>query len=99
MRLPTVTLCTLLNAALICGCARRETPRATDYPLEPVLLSQVEIADDFWAPKIEINRAVSIQHLFRKYEETGRTDATRAIEAARTRGAEDWPAQAPSSDR
>ena len=82
MRLPTVTLCTLLNAAVICGCATRETPRATDYPLEPVLLSQVEIADDFWAPKIEINRTVSIQHLFRKYEETGRTDATRAIEAA-----------------
>jgi DUF1680 family protein len=64
------------------GCATRDTGRVHDYPVEPVPLSQVDITDDFWAPKIEVNRTVSIQHLFRKYEERGRTEAPRAIEAA-----------------
>ena len=82
MRLSAFTLSTLLFTAAISGCATRETHRTSDYPVEPVPLSQVDIADDFWAPKIEVNRTVSIQHLFRKYEERGRTDAPRAIEAA-----------------
>jgi hypothetical protein len=42
----------------------------------------VEITDEFWAPKLEVNRTVSIQHLFRKYEERGRFDAPRVVEAA-----------------
>jgi DUF1680 family protein len=54
----------------------------TDYPLQPVLYSQVEIADQFWAPKIETNRTVSIQYLFRKFGERGRVDNPRLIEAA-----------------
>ena len=82
MRLSAFTLSTLLFTAATSGCATRETRRTSDYPVDPVPLSQVDIADDFWAPKIEVNRTVSIQHLFRKYEERGRTDAPRAIEAA-----------------
>ena len=80
MRLRTLPL--VLLAAAISACATRETRRVSDYSVEPVPLSQVDITDEFWAPKIEINRTVSIQHLFRKNEERGRTDAPRAIEAA-----------------
>jgi len=64
--------------ALSCGCSMR----ANDEPVVPVSYAQVDITDEFWAPKIEVNRTVSIQHLFRKYEELGGGDTLRAIEAA-----------------
>ena len=54
----------------------------SDYAIVAVPQSQVEITDAFWAPKIEINRTVSIQHVLRKYGESGRVDAPRLIEAA-----------------
>src|SRR5512134_1799319 len=57
------------------------TPPA-DYAIVPVPQSQVDIIDAFWAPKIEVNRTVSIQHVLRRYEEAGRVDAPRLIEAA-----------------
>jgi uncharacterized protein len=69
----------LLFAIVWCGaCSQRET----DYTIDAVPHSQVDITDEFWAPKIEVNRTVSIQHLFKKYEELGRFDTPRAIEAA-----------------
>ena len=82
MRFSTLTISVFISTAAISGCSTPSAPRETDYPVLPVPLSQVDITDDFWAPKIEVNRTVSIQHLFRKYEERGRTDAPRAIEAA-----------------
>jgi uncharacterized protein len=54
----------------------------TDYTIVPVPQSQVDITDAFWAPKIEVNRTVSIQHILKKYEEAGRVDSPRIIEAA-----------------
>src|SRR5215203_3255063 len=53
-----------------------------DYSIVAVPQSQVDITDAFWAPKIEMNRTVSIQHILQKYEETGRFDSPRMIEAA-----------------
>jgi len=41
------------------------------YPLEPVSLKNVTITDEFWSPRIENNRKVSIPYLFKKFEETG----------------------------
>lgn len=52
------------------------------YSVQVVPYSQVDITDNFWAPKMEVNRTVSIQHLFKKYEERGRFDSPRVIEAA-----------------
>ena len=48
-----------------------DTPAMTarDYPVKPVPLTQVDILDDFWAPRIEVNRNVSIWHCFKKMEE------------------------------
>ncbi len=43
-------------------------------PLKPVPFTAVHLTDQFWAPKIEINRTVSIPSAFRKCEETGRMD-------------------------
>jgi DUF1680 family protein len=45
-----------------------------DYPVKPVPFTSVHVTDAFWAPRIEINRAVTIPFAFQKDEETGRLD-------------------------
>src|SRR4051812_1063551 len=45
---------------------------AHDSPVKPVPFTAVHIADTFWAPRIEINRATTIPFAFGKNEETGR---------------------------
>jgi DUF1680 family protein len=50
--------------------------------LRPVPLADVDLTDEFWAPRMRINRTVSIQHCFRQFEATGRFDSPRLIEAA-----------------
>lgn len=54
---------------------RAETTRSTparDYPVKPVPFTSVHFNDVFWAPRIEINRTVTIPFAFQKDEETGR---------------------------
>ena len=43
-----------------------------DYPVKPVPFTAVHFHDVFWAPRIEINRTVTIPFAFQKCEETGR---------------------------
>ncbi len=45
-----------------------------DYPVKPVPFTAVHVTDGFWAPRIEINRTVTIPFAFQKDEETGRVD-------------------------
>jgi len=45
-----------------------------DYPIEPVVFTEVKLTDEFWAPRIETNRKVSIPYAFGKCEENGRMD-------------------------
>ena len=45
-----------------------------DYPVKPVPFTAVHFSDDFWAPRIEVNRTVTIPFAFQKCEETGRVD-------------------------
>lgn len=75
-----IVLCiaSLLPAVAVRGGA---APPA-DYAIVPVPHAAVAITDRFWAPKIETNRTVSFGHVLRKYEESGRVDAPRLIEAA-----------------
>lgn len=53
------------------SCTQKEK---TTTPLNPVSFTAVHLNDQFWAPKIEINRMVSIPSAFGKCEETGRMD-------------------------
>ncbi|MEP0845867.1 MAG: glycoside hydrolase family 127 protein [Phycisphaerae bacterium] len=46
----------------------------SDYPTRPVPFTAVKIRDEFWAPRIETNRTVTIPYCFHKCEETGRID-------------------------
>lgn len=43
-----------------------------DYPVQGIPFNKVSINDNFWLPKIEINRTVTIPTSFKKCEETGR---------------------------
>ena len=45
-----------------------------DYPIRAVPLTSVRITDAFWAPRREINRTVTIQHIMQQNELTGRVD-------------------------
>jgi len=62
MRILTASLCLL--ASLVSAQQR-------DYPVKPVPFTDVHLNDTFWAPRIEINRTVTIPHAFQKEEETG----------------------------
>jgi DUF1680 family protein len=53
---------------------RQQTTAAADYPIRAVPLTSVRITDDFWRPRIERNRAVTIPHILRQNELTGRVD-------------------------
>ncbi|HZS03560.1 MAG TPA: glycoside hydrolase family 127 protein [Blastocatellia bacterium] len=43
-----------------------------DYPVKPVPFTAVHFNDAFWAPRIEVNRTVTVPFAFEKCEETGR---------------------------
>ena len=43
-----------------------------DYPITPIPFTQVKINDNFWKPRIETNRKVTIPYDFEKCEETKR---------------------------
>lgn len=45
-----------------------------DYPLRPVPFTDVKMTDQFWRPRMETNRTVTIRHAFQKCEETGRLE-------------------------
>ncbi|MFZ2052692.1 MAG: beta-L-arabinofuranosidase domain-containing protein [Candidatus Aminicenantales bacterium] len=65
-----------LFIVLIVSCRQAQSPAEAvkDYPIKPVDFTAVKLEDEFWAPRLEINRAVTIPYLFRMDEETGRVD-------------------------
>jgi len=55
-----------------------------DYPFKPVPFTAVHMTDAFWAPRIEVNRKVTIPYAFKECEITGRVaNFVRAAEALR----------------
>jgi len=53
------------------SCAKKTSK---DYPIKPVLFTEVQVRDEFWQPRMETNRRVTIPFAFKKSEETGRID-------------------------
>ncbi len=49
-----------------------QTTEKKDYPVQPVSFTNVKIADEFWSPRLETNRTVTIPYDFKKCEETHR---------------------------
>src|SRR5665648_124452 len=52
--------------------ACKSQPEKVDYKIQGVPFNEVKISDQFWLPKIETNRTVTIPASFAKCEETGR---------------------------
>jgi DUF1680 family protein len=75
----------LLVFGIISSAGQNDTGKrkpARDYPVKPVPFTAVHLKDNFWAPRIEINRSVTIPFAFQKCEETGRIENfTRAAAA------------------
>ena len=67
----------LMLALIVIGLVPRARPAAQlakDYPVQPVPFTAVHLNDQFWAPKIETNRSVSIPFAFEQCETTGRVE-------------------------
>ena len=62
--IPAAVLVTLLFAAPVA------LPR--DYAIHAVPMTAVTIDDGFWAPKLEVNRTVTIPHILKENDDTGR---------------------------
>jgi DUF1680 family protein len=60
--------------------------QAADYPIQPVPLAEVELTDGFWRARLETNRTVTIPHILKQNESTGRV-ANFAKAAGRAQGA------------
>ncbi len=73
----------VLGAVLLftSGCSR-PAAHEPDYPIRAIPLTQVDITDEFWAPKQEVIRQVSLPYLVEKFEEAGRTVNANLVEAA-----------------
>ena len=56
------------------------TPRG--YTVTPIPLTQVDVLDNFWAPRMEVNRKVSLWHCFNKMAEPDDFGTPKLIEAA-----------------
>ena len=85
-------VCNVLHTRILIALLTLSWPRMApcaapqkDYPIRPVPFTAVVCTDEFWAPRIETNRAVSIPYAFGKCEETGRMDNF-AIAAGRKTG-------------
>lgn len=52
--------------------AKQSASLEKDYPYAPVNFTHVHFNDEFWAPRVEINRSVTIPHAFEKCEQTKR---------------------------
>lgn len=80
MKLNTLILAGLF--LLLASC--KSQPEKVDYKIQGVPFNEVKISDQFWLPKIETNRTVTIPASFAKCEETGRVE--NFVKAAKKEG-------------
>lgn len=45
-----------------------------DYAVRPALLASVQVADGFWAPRLETSRTITLWHVFKQAEAAGEFD-------------------------
>jgi DUF1680 family protein len=70
----TLAICFFVMVAVgftFISCAKKTSK---DYPLKPVLFTDVQVMDKFWLSRMETNRIVTIPFAFIKSDETGRID-------------------------
>ena len=62
----------LISVLVLFTSCRENIP--DDYPVQPVPFTEVKVNDNFWLPRINTNREITIPYSFRMCEETGRID-------------------------
>jgi len=62
----------IVSFALIFLCINCGQKSRTDYPVKPVPFTTVQFQDNFWLPRMETNRTVTIPYAFEQSKETGR---------------------------
>ncbi len=80
MKRPKLAWLLLLSGLFAC----QPKPEKADYPIQGVPFNEVKISDQFWLPKIETNRTVTIPASFAKCVETGRVE--NFVKAAKKEG-------------
>ncbi|MEO5891335.1 MAG: glycoside hydrolase family 127 protein [Ferruginibacter sp.] len=50
------------------------TAQKKDYPIQPVAFTHVQVNDNFWKPKMQVNAAITIPYILRMCKEHGRID-------------------------
>jgi DUF1680 family protein len=61
-----------LTFTIIFSCTMCAQKPQSDYPVKPVPFTDVQFSDDFWLPRMETNRKVTIPYAFEQCKETGR---------------------------
>jgi DUF1680 family protein len=69
-----ILIFSLIGSALLYGWQASDNSVRADYPIRPVRFTDVHVTDEFWAPRIELNRTVSIPTAFDQCERTGRLE-------------------------
>jgi DUF1680 family protein len=62
----------LLSIMSLFACNQQQQNQSSDYPFKPVEFTRVHFSDDFWKPRMDTNRLVTIPFDFKKCEETNR---------------------------
>jgi DUF1680 family protein len=64
-----ISLASLVIGFLNTSCGQKSQ---SDYPVRPVPFTEVHFDDNFWLPRMETNRTVTIPYAFEQCKETGR---------------------------
>lgn len=70
----TLALCFVLIVTVGLSFISCTKKTSKDYAIKPVLFTDVQVKDEFWQPRMDTNRRVTIPFAFSKSEETGRID-------------------------
>lgn len=83
----TAALLTLVFLLFACGVRTPQTPSSQqqspqsvenekavvrDYPIQPISFTQVQLTDDFWAPRLQIHQEKTLKYTLDQCEATGR---------------------------
>jgi len=69
-----INVYSLLVFIFLFGCRNNTNKNLSDYPISAVPISNVELSDNFWLPKIKTVQETTIKYAFEKCESEGRMD-------------------------
>src|SRR6476469_9153182 len=62
----------ILIGAVGFGAAQAPNPTVSAYPITSIPITSVRVTDNFWRPRMDVNRTVSIPHILKQNEITPR---------------------------